>query len=289
MIYCYGEILWDMLPDISLEGGALMNVCMNLNKLGSKATLISAVGNDEDGYKLLDYLRKNHLNISFIQVKNQLQTGRVLVDLSDPNNAIYDIVKPVAYDEIEYSEIPAINATSNDFVVFGSLALRKRISRETLFELLKQPFTKIFDVNLRTPHYHPDLIISLLKKADWVKLNDDEFLEICSWYGLSPEDNQIFSKLSKEWNAKLICLTRGGKGATLFYNQEILNHPGFTVQVEDTIGAGDAFLAALINSYTLHKSALEMLNNASALGAFIAGKKGGNPIYQPSEIKHFIM
>lgn len=287
MIYCYGEVLWDMLPNESLPGGAPMNVCINLNKLGSNATIISAVGRDKEGDELIRYLEENNIGLNFIQQKNKLPTGKVLVNLDDSLSAVYDIVHPVAYDAIEYAQIPEISTTEADFLVFGSLALRDAVSRETLFKLLEQPFTKVFDLNLRPPHYRPELIKTLLKKADWVKLNDDEVLEVCMWYNLSPEDECVLGKLSKEWGTKLICLTKGAKGATLFFNDENLNHPGYPVKVKDTIGAGDAFLAALIHSFIKGKKSQEMLDNASALGAFIAGKKGGNPTYEPSDIKHF--
>ena len=289
MIYCYGEVLWDMLPNESLPGGAPMNVCMNLNKLGSNATIISAVGVDKEGQDLIHYLKEYNIDLNYIQKKHQLPTGKVLVNLDDPLNAVYDIVHPVAYDTIEYAQIPEIVAQEADFLIFGSLALRDEISRETLLRLLKHQFTKVFDVNLRSPHYDRETIKSLLKKADWVKLNDDEFEEVCLWYGFAPNEEQITSKLAKEWGVKLICVTKGGKGATLFYNEEVFGHPGYPVQVADTIGAGDAFLAALIHSFISHKNPEKMLSNACALGAFVAGEKGGNPPYQPSAIKHFTL
>jgi fructokinase len=287
MIYCFGEVLWDMLPNESLAGGAPMNVCIHLNKLGSNATIISAVGADQEGEELISYLEENNIDLKYIQQKHSLPTGKVLVNLDDPLNAVYDIVHPVAYDAIAYAQVPEIHAQDADFLIFGSLALRDAISRNTLLNLLEQPFTKVFDINLRPPYDDPELIKSLLKKVDWVKLNEDEFEQVCVWYDLSPDDKQIFSKLAKEWGAKLICVTKGGKGATLFYDQQIFDHPGYPVQVADTVGAGDAFLAALIHSFISHKNPGEMLSNACALGAFVAGKKGGNPVYQPSAIKHF--
>lgn len=289
MIYCYGEVLWDMLPTETLAGGAPLNVCINLNKLGSRATIISAVGKDQEGDELVLYLAQNNIDQDFIQQKDELPTGKVLVNLDDPLKAVYEIVRPVAYDAIEYAQLPEIIAEEVDFLIFGSLALRDVISRETLLELLRQPFTKVFDINLRPPHYDQELMKSLLKVADWVKLNDDEFDEVCFWYGIAPDDQQVFSKLANEWGAKLICVTRGDKGASLFYNQQVFDHPGYPVHVADTIGTGDAFLAALLNSYTMDKNPEEMLNNACALGAFVAGKKGGNPAYQPSAIEHFTL
>lgn len=284
MIYCFGEILWDVLPQKALPGGALMNVCIHLHKLGSQTKLISAIGNDEDGADLKEYLYQQLNDVSLIQIKNHLVTGKVLVNLNDPINAKYDILQPVAYDEIDSPEIALKN---DDILVFGSLASRGAYTKNTLLKLLEKPCLKVFDINLRAPHYTEASLKQFLKLADWVKLNDDEFELVCSWYYLDPQDESIFKKLAALWHVKLICLTRGGKGATLFIDDQIYQHPGFKVEVADTVGAGDAFLAALIHSYQIGFSPDVMLNNACALGAFVAGKSGANPDYHIQDIKFF--
>ena len=267
MIYCFGEILWDVLPQQALPGGALMNVCIHLHKLGSHTKLISALGNDKAGADLKEYLHQQLGDIALIQTKNHLATGKVLVNLDDPLNAKYEIVKPVAYDEIDS---PKITLKSNDTLVFGSLAARGAYTKSTLLKLLEKPGLKQF-----------------LKLADWVKLNDDEFELVCSWYQLNPQDELVFQKLAALWDVTLICLTKGGKGATLFIQNQIYHHSGFKVDVADTVGAGDAFLAALIHSYRKGLQPEMMLNNACALGSFVAGKNGANPPYKVDEISFF--
>ncbi|WP_304068247.1 carbohydrate kinase family protein [Pedobacter glucosidilyticus] len=284
MIYCFGEILWDVLPQKALPGGALMNVCIHLHKLGSQTKLISAIGNDKAGADLKKYLYQELNDVSLIQTKNHLATGKVLVNLDDPLNAKYDILQPVAYDEIDSPEIALKN---DDILVFGSLASRGAYTKNTLLKLLEKPCLKVFDINLRAPHYTEASLKEFLKLADWVKLNDDEFELVCSWYQLNPQDEFVFQKLAALWDVTLICLTKGGKGATLFIDDQIYQHPGFKVEVADTVGAGDAFLAALIHSYQIGCVPDMMLNNACALGAFVAGKSGANPPYKVDEISFF--
>jgi fructokinase len=284
MIYCFGEILWDVLPQQALPGGALMNVCIHLHKLGSHTKLISALGNDKAGADLKEYLYQQLGDIALIQTKNHLATGKVLVNLDDPLNAKYEIVKPVAYDEIDS---PEITLESNDILVFGSLASRGAYTKNTLLKLLEKPGLKVFDINLRAPHYTETSLKQFLKLADWVKFNDDEFELVCSWYQLNPQDELVFQKLAALWDVTLICLTKGGKGATLFIQNQIYHHSGFKVDVADTVGAGDAFLAALIHSYRKGLQPEMMLNNACALGSFVAGKNGANPPYKVDEISFF--
>jgi fructokinase len=284
MIYCFGEILWDVLPQQALPGGALMNVCIHLHKLGSQTKLISAIGNDKAGADLKDYLYQQLNDVALIQIKNHLATGKVLINLDDPLNAKYDIVQPVAYDEIDS---PEITIKSDDIFVFGSLASRRAYTKNTLLKLLEKPGLKVFDINLRAPHYTETSLKEFLKLADWVKLNDDEFELVCAWHHLDPQDELIFQKLAALWHVKLICLTRGGKGATLFIDDQIYQHSGFQVEVVDTVGAGDAFLAGLIHSYQIGCPPEIMLNNACALGAFVAGKNGANPQYQIQDVRFF--
>jgi fructokinase len=284
MIYCFGEILWDVFPQKALPGGALMNVCIHLHKLGFQTKLISAIGNDKAGADLKAYLHQELKDVSLIQIKNHLATGKVMVNLDDPLNARYEIVKPVAYDEIDN---PTVSLKEDDALVFGSLASRGRYTKNTLLKLLEKSCLKIFDINLRAPHYTEASLKQFLKLADWVKLNDDEFELVCSWYQLNPQDESILQILAALWDVKLICVTRGGKGAVLYIDGQTFQHSGFQVEVVDTVGAGDAFLAALIHSYQIGYTPEIMLNNACALGAFVAGKSGANPQYQIDDVNFF--
>lgn len=287
MVYCLGEVLWDVFSTESLPGGAPMNVSLHLKKLGIESSLISAVGKDKEGLELIEYLQNNNVNTDQIQF-NEYPTGVVLVNLEDPLNAVYDIVFPVAYDAIKLEPLENLPVSNNDFLVYGSLASRDQETLHTLLKFAQQPFTKIFDVNLRKPHYQKEVVITLLKTADWVKLNEEEFSIICSWYTLSPDDKETFKILCRKWDVSLICITQGQEGASLFYKDKLIKHPGYPVKVADTVGAGDAFLAALIAGFINHKNPEKILDEACALGAFVAGKKGANPDYVIHDVTGFL-
>ena len=85
--------------------------------------------------------------------------------------------------------------------------------------------------------------------------------------------------LSKEFNLLMICLTLGDQGACVFFENTIYHHNGYKVEVVDTVGAGDAFLATFLASYLKGQNIQEMLNNSCKIGAFVTSQKGANPNY----------
>ena len=154
---CFGEILWDILPHEKVPGGAPMNVCYHLNRLGQRAAIISKTGNDENGKLLLDFLQQNHIDTSLVQIDNTQPTGTVIARQIG-NEMEYDIVQPVAWDFIDYNETLLQKVKEADYFVCGSLAARSDHSRNALFKLLNVAKTKIVDINLRPPHYIKDII-----------------------------------------------------------------------------------------------------------------------------------
>src|ERR671912_769484 len=101
-VVCFGEVLWDLLPDKSLPGGAPMNVAYHLNKLGVHATLLTKIGRDDYGDKLLDVLSRSGLNTEFVQVDGQHPTGLVYARPNENNEVTYEIAYPAAWDFIEW-------------------------------------------------------------------------------------------------------------------------------------------------------------------------------------------
>ena len=83
----------------------------------------------------------------------------------------------------------------------------------------------------------------------------------------------------------LICVTKGSKGALVYEKGHIIEHPGYKVKVEDSIGAGDAFLSGFIKMYLEDNPPEKTLDFASKLGAFVATKKGGTPKYTQAEVE----
>lgn len=286
-IVCFGEVLWDVLPTQKIAGGAPMNVAIRLQWLGIDAQIISSIGADAAGEELLKIISSHHVNTELIQINAVLPTGLVLVALDAQNNASYDIVKPSAWDNIALLEANMAATKNVDAFVFGSLACRDSSSKNTLFELLKVAKYKIFDVNIRPPFYDMMLIKQLMTLTDFVKLNDDELLEIAKALGSDSEDleaNILF--LAAQTHTNAMCITKGANGAVLWVNNQFYTHAGYQVRVADTIGAGDGFLAGLI-SKMIEPNATDYaaaLGFGCAVGAAVAARSGANPTLTPQDI-----
>lgn len=287
-VLCFGEVLWDMLPTGPLPGGALLNVAIHLKKQGKVPVLVSAIGDDEEGKKLVDYLQESEVYTRLIQIDKTLPTSKVLVYLDENKNASYEICEPVAWDNILMNKEVEQAADSADLVVFGSLASRNLTTRSTLYKLLqKTRGTLLLDVNLRPP-FSQKTVEELLYKADFAKLNDDELKEISTWNSFAGTERELVSHLSQFYNCPTVCVTRGEKGALLFIDGLFYEHPGFKVKVADTIGAGDSFLAGLIVSLSKKWSPEKALEWACAIGAFVASQKGAVPDYSGKDIEALI-
>jgi len=284
-ILCIGEVLWDRLPEGSKPGGAPMNVAIHLNTLGSRVSMASRLGNDQAGRELLLFLENSGLNTELIQIDDKLPTSEVIVTLDENRNARFMICEPVAWDNLEATEALISKARDSGILIFGSLASRSNQSRETILKLLDNDAIKIMDVNFREPYNRREVVELLLEKTDFVKLNDEELTVIALWHDKQDADETNLIKwLADYYNLQLVCVTKGKNGAVLYYNGILYEHPGYRVDVIDTVGAGDAFLAGLVNSLLDNKSPGESLAFACATGALIAGKAGATPLYKVDEI-----
>jgi fructokinase len=278
-------MLWDCLPSGPVAGGAPMNVALNLHQLGLHSRLISAVGNDEDGEKLLAFLSDFNLPLDLIQTKEDHDTSKVLVNTDDPENIKYTIVSPVAWDFINWDERSDAAVEDADAFVFGTLGVRNPGSLKTLLRLLHHPTLKVFDANLRPPFYDFEVIETLLGFADVLKINEDELEIFADYFETEPTIEGLCFHLDQHFPMEIICVTRGSKGALIYQKGKIVEHPGYVVQVHDSIGAGDAFLSGFIKTYLEEKSPEEILDFACKLGAFVATQKGGTPRYREADIE----
>lgn len=288
-IICFGEVLFDVFPTHRKIGGAPLNVALRMASLGINAQIISRVGNDEIGKELLHFIKENGVATDTVQVDENLSTGEVIVQLNDKGSASYTINYPVAWDKIEVTSV-AKNAIANaDAMVFGSLVCRDLVSHQTLLDLMNLAKYKIFDVNLRAPFYTKELLIELMNKADFIKFNDDELYEI-SEYMNSPYNSleQNIHFIAEQTNTKHICVTKGSHGAVLYYNDTMYYNSGYKIEVADTVGAGDSFLAGLLTQLLTGNDTQFAINYACALGALVAQKEGANPKIEAAAIADFM-
>lgn len=284
-IVCFGEVLWDVFPSYKMIGGAPLNVALRLNSLENDVTIISSVGKDVQGEALLDDLKEKDLSTTFMQLTGSYKTSEVLVSIDETGSASYTIEFPCAWDFISLNNATISAVQSSDAFVFGSLIARSEMSYTTLLALLDVAVFKVFDVNLRPPHYEISTIDTLMQKADFIKFNDEELFEICKSLGFqSTNVNKSVEFISKQTNTNRICVTLGAKGALLFVENIFYFNEGYQVQVKDTVGAGDSFLAALIHQLLENVSAQKAIDFACAVGAIVASSSGANPKISDQQI-----
>ena len=284
-IACFGEILWDILPSGKQPGGAPFNVAVHLHQLGLPVRFISRVGDDELGTELLDFVESKGVATDLIQHGKTHLTGIVKANVDDANEVTYKIVQPVAWDYIHFDASTEAAVAGADAFVFGSLAARQASTRETLYRLLEIAKFKVFDVNMRPPHYNREGVKYLLKKANLVKMNHHELAEIIEWFGVAKEPATAIPWLAQRFNLQAVCVTCGANGALLWTDGQLYRAAGVSVQVQDTIGSGDAFLAALLKGWLTGRAPQEALDFACAAGALVATHQGATPAFNESDIR----
>lgn len=286
---CFGEILYDVFPESERIGGAPLNVASRLSGLGISTEMISKVGDDEKGEKLISYLKSKNIKNENIAKDSDYTTGVVNVTLSAGGSATYEIAHPVAWDKIEISDAMKTAVKKADAFIFGSLVCRDEVSRNTLFQLLSEAKYRVFDINLRPPFYEKEVLVKLMNQADFIKFNDDELFEIAEMIG-SPYNSleQNLQYLSEETNTPTICVTKGRHGAVLLKGGKRFYNSGFKVKVKDTVGAGDSFLASLIAGLLKEEDPQSTLDFACAMGALVAGEEGANPEIKIDKINKFM-
>jgi len=297
--YTFGEILWDCLPSGRHAGGAPFNVAAHLSQLGAGVSLISAVGQDALGDELLQVARDKGIHTDFLSRAHLgLATGTVLVTLDAQSNATYELVQPAAWDEIKVTAEVLEAVALSRALIFGSLAVRSAYNFDQLERLLDLTGPlKFFDVNLRPPFADPALVISLAKRADVIKLNDDEVGQLASWVKTgemiqnTPRSEEALADdcalLAEATETARLCVTRAAEGASFWDRGKILSVPAPHSVVKDTVGAGDAFMAGLVAGLTRGWETRTVLQTACRLGAYVASHDGATPLLPLELVQEF--
>ena len=231
---CFGEVLWDVFPSHKKIGGAPLNVAIRLNSFGNDVFIVSKIGKDELGKLLVKFVNEKGLDDQNIQIDSNLKTGEVEVVLDEKGSASYSIMYPRAWDQIVMKDKLKHLVISSDVFIFGSLICRNNVSRDTLEKLLGHAKFKVFDVNLRAPFYNHEVLFGLMKKANFIKFNEEELSEICKYHesGYTTIEENIFY-ISKKTNTDHVCVTKGENGAVLYCANKFFYNDGFYNDFED--------------------------------------------------------
>jgi fructokinase len=281
---CFGEILWDFLPDGLFLGGAALNAAYHLHHHGVNARVVSAVGRDVLGDELLRRCTNWGLSTDGIARLDGVPTGHVRVATGRNGDARFDIATHVAWDKIPAADANLRAAAQAKAFIFGSLAQRSienRIALERLLAALPRHALRVFDANLRPPYDDLDLIRLLARKATIFKLNATEAARLAANEPEEPGREEAHARLVAEMcDCEFVVVTAGARGAGLWRDGRWLWEPGRPISVADTVGAGDAFVASLVAHLLQGKMPdEEILARACRLGEWVASQRGATPAY----------
>lgn len=286
LIVGIGELLWDLLHEGRQLGGAPANFTVMSARLGNHGVVASRIGADELGNAARLLLQTTPVDSTFLQTDAAYPTGSVSVTIED-GQPEYVIHEPAAWDFLELTPEWRTLAGSTDAVCFGTLAQRSERARETIRSFVAstgESCVRVFDVNLRTPFFSASVLQDSLRLATLVKLNDAEMPQVLTLTGLSNETRTDEAALLAgarlllaAFPLRMVCVTMGAHGSLLVTPREHHRHHGIAAKVADTVGAGDAFTAALV-CYYLQGAPLAVLNEAgNRWGSWVASQPGAMP------------
>jgi fructokinase len=275
-----GEILWDLLPEGKKLGGAPANFAYHAKVLGAESFAISSVGDDPLGKEIVDQLELNQLSTGYIEVSHLHPTGTVEVKLDDKGKPDFIIHKDVAWDYISYSNNVAQLSEGLDAVCFGSLAQRSETSRNSIRQMLEstsKECLRIFDINMRQDYFNFDIVNESLKVANCFKLNEDEFPTVADMFSIVGNEEDILNEILSKFDLQIIALTKGGEGSVLHTKNESSFLKSEEVEAIDTVGAGDAFTAAMGVGLLKNLPLKTIHVQATKLSAYVCTQNGAMP------------
>ncbi|MGC8743984.1 MAG: carbohydrate kinase family protein [Verrucomicrobiia bacterium] len=275
-----GEVLWDLLPQGRQMGGAPANFAYHAKALGANACVITRVGRDELGDEILRRFKSIGFPLDLVQIENSYPTGTVSVELSPEGVPNFIIHKPVAWDFLEVTDLALAAVKTADAVCFGTLAQRTEVSGAAVRQLVSSTSVaaiRIFDINLRQNFFTPQTIEESLNLADVFKINDAELRIVAEIFKLGGGLEEQIETLAQRFNLKTVAVTFGAEGSILYTNGDWSRYKPRPVKVVDTVGAGDAFTAALAIGI-LKKLDIDKINYAAnEIAAYVCAQPGATP------------
>jgi len=285
-----GEVLWDLLPAGKQLGGAPCNFAYHAHSLGADARVITRVGADPLGEEILQRFQDAALSTELISIDPTFPTGTVSVELSGDGQPRFTIHEQVAWDHLQATAAAREVMSHCDAVCFGSLCQRSdpaRVAIQSLVSATPTQALRVFDINLRQHFFSREVIETSLELANLLKINEQELPVLAEMFCLSGNLTFQIHRLSDRFGLTLVALTRGAHGSLLISRGHCSEHPGFPVKVMDSVGAGDAFTAALVSGLLGGGSLDEINRRANALASYVCSQPGATPRL-PEELRRKI-
>ena len=283
-IVSIGEILWDVIGPSEYLGGAPLNFAAHARRLGHEVYLVSGVGDDERGRRALQAIDRLGIARDFVQIIPGKPTGTAEVELDPNGRPMFRIARPAAYDFVAIS--PKLRGSivqlKPDWIYFGTLFhLADSMLRATLALLDAATSAKrIYDVNLREDNWRLASVEKLAARADVIKLSDSEAEFLDASLGSESEVGSLrhfCERWCDQYHCKTVCVTLGERGCVIYHDRAYTEAPGCKVDVVDTVGAGDAFAAALVHGMGQGWTMLRCAHFANAVAGLVASRPGAIP------------
>jgi fructokinase len=286
-VIAIGELLWDIFPNQKRLGGAPTNFAIHCAQLsGDKHSvmLASAVGDDDLGAAAVKAIEKTEVNAGLVSTVAH-PTGRVIVSIDGSGSPSYDIAADVAWDHLPDNEALAKAVSTAHAICFGTLAQRSKVSRAAIQKAVSatsDSCLRVLDINLRPTMTDPKVFQQSLEVANVLKLSDEELPVLAKQFSLTGDVQSKLRALQERFELTAVAYTRGAHGADLIRGDEISHCPGITTEVVDTVGAGDAFTAALAVGLLEQQPLDEINQRACRIAAFVCSQNGATPKVPPS-------
>ncbi|PZF60341.1 carbohydrate kinase [Curtobacterium sp. MCBD17_034] len=236
-----GEALIDAVVDAAgsrlTPGGSPMNVAVGLARLGVPVTLATQFGDDEYGRLIAAHLAKDHVTVD----RADGRTSVARAELNADGSARYDF-------DIEWDRDAPVTATVPAVAHTGSIGAFLQPGNRAAADLFRQlpPSTiRSFDPNIRPALLDREAALEqfhlLVGRAHVVKLSDED----AEWIHPGVDPDGVLDRLL-DAGVRLAAITRGAAGSVIASAAGRVEVPAPSVDVADTIGAGDAYMSGLL-------------------------------------------
>lgn len=282
-----GEVLWDQFMKEGKRsrkgrnlGGAPANFAYHAAQFGHEGLVVSAIGLDRDGDDIVSELEAHALPYHLDRVP--YPTGTVDADITNPNAPVYTIHTRSAWSHIPFNDELRKIAAQTKAVCFGTLAQWGRESRRSIRLFLDHcgaDCLKVYDINLRQSYFTKSTIHESLRRADILKLNEEELPLLTNLLGYKMAGEEVLCRrLMKAWHLEMVILTKGINGSWVLWKGGRSYQGTPRVKVASAVGAGDAFTGAFIGTYLNGATIQEAHQAAVRHAAYVCTQKGAMPV-----------
>lgn len=286
-IICFGESGWDIVSGTQFPGGISISLPYHLHKLGLTAVPVTRIGIDEAGKNLIRFMEKQSISTEHFQLDYELMTGKTIK--SEYNGLLqHELPRVVAWDKIIWDSAFDQLFTSDSCLIYGSVAARDALSRNTLSQMQEAVPRRIVLLGLKPPYFTKKTVEQCIKGAYLLQLTPDELELVTGWFADYPTIEDRVTALQDKFQLPYLVITEGKAGAMLNADGMMYYHRGFPRETTEETGSADAFLAGLISGLIQQDRTEEALQYACALGHLVSNLAGACPEYEVEAIDQLI-